>query len=139
GPEVTIEEKNVDALIFASYLESKAILKNIVDNAVKYSSNAPQPKVSLRVNADQHSIYFSVCDNGIGLSEEDVSQIFTPFWRSESAKDLALEGSGLGLTLSLRLAKKNSVKLKVSSPGIGLGTQVDLIWPTYNRSHHAEG
>ncbi|MCB0348759.1 MAG: HAMP domain-containing histidine kinase, partial [Bdellovibrionales bacterium] len=50
GPEVTIEEKNVDALIFASYLESKAILKNIVDNAVKYSSNAPQPKVSLRVN-----------------------------------------------------------------------------------------
>lgn len=136
---IIFETTATNALLYASYVESKSILKNIVDNAVKYSSVANPAKVHLSIAATKSAVCITVKDNGIGLSEDEVTKIFTPFWRSETAKELALEGSGLGLTLSMKLAKKNSVSLKVTSPGLGKGTQVDLAWPIYTRSRHAEG
>ncbi len=135
---IILDTNNTDALLFASYVESKSILKNIIDNAIKYSSTANPAQIHLSITANKTTVQITVKDNGIGLSEDEVTKIFTPFWRSETAKDLALEGSGLGLTLSMKLAKKNSVSLKVTSSGLGQGTQVDLVWPIYTRKIHAE-
>lgn len=118
-----------DSMTYANFLESKAILKNIIDNAVKYSQKMAAPEVAVLATNDKNKIKITVKDNGIGLDPSEIEKVFSPFWRGTNAKELALEGSGLGLTLSAKLAKKNKVGIRLHSSGINQGTQVLLEWP----------
>ncbi len=131
-------ELTSEVMIYASYPESKAILKSILDNAVKYSANADLPEVILQTSVKDSRVEFKIKDNGIGLNSDELQQVFTPFWRSSTAKDLALEGSGLGLTLSSKLARKNKINLEIRSEGLGKGTEVLLAWPIYKGGSNAE-
>jgi two-component system, OmpR family, phosphate regulon sensor histidine kinase PhoR len=120
---------DLNTSVYASYPESKTILKSIIDNAIKYSSNNNTPEILVTASTNKNWVRFEIKDNGIGLSEDELKHVFTPFWRSDSAKNLALSGTGLGLTLSSKLARKNSVRITLDSKGKGQGTIVYLDWP----------
>lgn len=72
----------------------KHILRQLLDNAVKYSPEATPVIVSSEVNCG--SIVISVVDNGIGIPEQERSQVFDHGYRGARARSLA-EGNGLGL------------------------------------------
>ena len=74
------------------------VLDNLIDNAIKYSPQSPQIKVSLKRN--KGSIEFRVSDNGIGIGEHEKEKIFEKFFRTDKADELGIKGFGLGLSVT---------------------------------------
>ncbi len=73
----------------------KLVITNLIDNAVRYTSEKGKVVVSLEKN--DNNIEVSVEDSGIGIPEDQKERIFTKFFRASNAVRTETEGSGLGL------------------------------------------
>lgn len=108
--------------VFGDPLRLRQIIKNILENAIKFTnSGSVELRVaSLELTATRSQIQFSVLDTGIGIDPTMQSMIFEPFVQADSSETRAYEGTGLGLTLSQRLAEAmgGSIEL-VSERGFG--------------------
>ncbi|HEY8491381.1 MAG TPA: PAS domain-containing protein [Dehalococcoidia bacterium] len=79
------------------------VLRNLLDNAVKYSR--PGTRIIIDGRAVDGYVQISVLDEGLGLTAEEAQQVFAPFYRTEGARREALAGAGLGLTICRRLVE----------------------------------
>lgn len=98
-------------------LRIKQILTNLLSNAVKYTK---QGSVTLRVSFQQLTetsveLYFAITDTGIGIKEEDLSQLFDSFKRLELSKNRNVQGTGLGLNIAKQLVDLMQGDIKVDS------------------------
>ncbi|NVN96705.1 HAMP domain-containing histidine kinase, partial [Candidatus Nomurabacteria bacterium] len=73
------------------------VLQNIIENALKYSKDNTEIKISLSYNEEDKNISIHVHNDGIGIKEEDHSHIFSKFFRANNAKEKDPVGSGFGL------------------------------------------
>jgi signal transduction histidine kinase len=71
------------------------VVSNLVGNATKVTTEGGQ--VTLRVEAREHELLFSVADDGPGIGEEDLKHLFESYWRS---RDAGYKGTGLGLAIA---------------------------------------
>ena len=101
------------------------VLLNLLSNAVKY--NRPGGAIELRSESSGGTVSLSVADTGFGLSESDLGQIFTPFERLGAAST-AIEGTGVGLTLSRSLSQEMGGSLTAFST-VGTGSTFTLELP----------
>ena len=100
----------------------QAAFSNLLDNAIKYGSNQP---VSVRLFALDRWVRLEVEDQGMGITPEDLEQIFIPFYRSRQNKHFS--GSGIGLSLVKNIAEKYGGTIHVQSNwGSGTLVQFDL-------------
>lgn len=95
------------------------ILWNLLSNAIKYTPSGG--KVWLRAFArDDGLVEIQVEDNGVGISAEQQSQLFTPFYRAENPLSIAAGGTGLGLSIVRDLVELHHGTIWVTStPGVG--------------------
>lgn len=96
--------------VTASPLYLKELLQNFVTNAIKYTKEGT---IVLRIERSGDELVFSVKDSGIGISKTDQAKVFDKFYRSEDYRTRETGGTGLGLYVAAKLAKK-------------LGTQIEL-------------
>lgn len=85
----------------------KQILYNLVGNANKFTENG-EVKIKVRISSKSENhlvISTQVCDNGIGMSEDEQKEIFKPFSQSNQTITRKFGGSGLGLSISKRLSQ----------------------------------
>lgn len=101
----------------------RVALTNIVLNACKYSDNK---EVTIVVTADEKRIYVQVTDPGIGIPEQELSQIFVPFFRASNT--YKYEGHGVGLPLANNIVRMHNGHLNVKSKE-GEGTTVIVYLP----------
>ena len=91
------------------------VLINLVKNAIEAVKDSSEPKI--KILADQNdnlSVVISVCDNGPGIPEENLGNIFIPFFSTKK------EGSGIGLSLSRQIMKLHRGRIDVETePGAG--------------------
>jgi PAS domain S-box-containing protein len=98
---ITINDSEIGCyLIRADRTRLKQVLLNLLSNAIKY--NRPQGQVSIQVSAHEGFVRMAVSDTGYGIPIERQSELFQPFARL-GAEDTAIEGTGIGLTISRRL------------------------------------
>ncbi len=120
NPEVTLifEEPEGVPAIFNDDRKLAQILRNFISNALKFTLKG-EVRVAARLG-DNDSIIFSVADTGIGIPAESHHLIFEDFSQIQSPIQKGLRGTGLGLSLSKRLAALlgGSVGLQ-SEPGLG--------------------
>ena len=86
-----------DAFIFADEQRISQVITNLLNNAINYSSTKKEINVRLK-RISQDEIKLEVVDHGIGISEENLKNIFDRHFRSSSAKRAAV-GSGIGLSI----------------------------------------
>ncbi|MDO4289549.1 MAG: HAMP domain-containing sensor histidine kinase, partial [Eubacterium sp.] len=91
----------------------KQAIRIFVDNAIKYTPGEGEVVVSLRQN--KRSVFISVKDTGIGLTEEAKRKIFSRFYRVDDARNRQTGGVGLGLNIADVIVKQHSGKIKVDS------------------------
>jgi signal transduction histidine kinase len=89
----------------------KQILLNLIHNSVKFSPQGGQIKIS--VKRDKKWIEFAVRDEGIGISKNDLSKIFHPFFRGKNTG--TVEGVGLGLAIVKNLSTIHKGKIECTS------------------------
>lgn len=97
---------------------SKYAVYNLLTNAIKYSPAETQVTVSGRV--DGASIRLSVRDQGIGMDEKELKQIFKKFYRTRRAEASGEAGTGIGLSLVDQIVTHHRGRMEVTSrPGEG--------------------
>lgn len=73
-------------------------IKNLIHNAIKFSPRGAA--VEVIVGRDDFSVIIDVIDYGPGIAPQDISRLFTKFYRGSTARQLGISGSGLGLALA---------------------------------------
>ncbi|MFB9080488.1 sensor histidine kinase [Flavobacterium procerum] len=101
------------------------ILRNIISNAIKYSKNDTEVKISL--SRENSKINCTISDQGIGIAMKDLESILNPFFRSDSLNHSEIKGTGLGLFIVKRMTDLLQIKFKIESE-IGKGTKVLLVF-----------
>ena len=111
----------------------RQVLANILSNAVKFTSSGTV-KVSSTITykgENTVTIYFEVKDSGIGMTPEQIEQIFNPFIQAESGTTRKYGGSGLGLAISKNLVEMMGGSIAVeSTPGVGSKFSFELTFDT---------
>lgn len=107
----------------------RQLLVNILSNAVKYSNEGGSIDFSAReLEPDRHDVcryMFIVTDDGIGMSEEFKKKMFDPFTRADVRRTGNAQGTGLGMSIALHLARMMNGDITVSSEE-GKGTIVEV-------------
>jgi CheY-like chemotaxis protein/HPt (histidine-containing phosphotransfer) domain-containing protein len=93
--------------ILTDPLRVKQILVNLLGNAIKFTEAGGSIKltVSRQIQYFSHTIKFDVTDTGVGMLESQIRKLFQPFTQADDSTTRRFGGTGLGLTISKRLAK----------------------------------
>lgn len=98
----------------------ETILKNLLDNAMKYSARPREVRVEARRQGQR--VFVEVSDNGIGVPRRHLKRIFDRFYRVPDEEVRARHGTGLGLFVASALVRNLGGGIDASSAGPGMGT-----------------
>jgi signal transduction histidine kinase len=99
------------------------IVKNLIDNAVKYSASAPKVRIEVEALQSGH-LGIVVRDHGIGIERGQLRRIFKRFHRAPDPLVNERSGSGLGLFVVERLVRNLGGRIRAESAGPGKGTSM---------------
>ena len=116
-----------DLKIRADRMHLANIVCNLLENAIKYSREAVTIRIDYRMREDEMA-QITVADNGIGIAKADQRYVFDKFYRSESAKDKAIPGIGLGLSYVKLLVEAHGGSISLDSTE-GEGTTFTIVIP----------
>ena len=117
SPEATHDLVAVDAVHF------KNVLRNLLDNSLKYTKG--QPEIQVITASGSHFFEITVRDNGIGIAPEHRRLIFQKFYRVPSGDHGNVKGFGLGLSYVRQVMKAHGGQVNIESQP-GKGTAVSL-------------
>jgi len=107
-----------DATAWADRRAVEQVLTNLLDNAIKYSHENGEIRVSIRSSTGRLEV--AVSDSGVGIPAEDIDRVFERFYRVDKARSRALGGTGLGLAIVKHLVQGMGGEIRVESePGVG--------------------
>lgn len=98
--------------VMASRLYLKELLQGFITNALKYTKEG---SITIHVDRKKDILTFAVKDTGIGMSKTDQAKIFDKFYRSEDYRTRETGGTGLGLYVATKLARKLGTKVELTS------------------------
>jgi len=119
GIKVNIENHANDTFIYCDKDALKQVFFNVLNNAFQ-AINDENGKINVCLRENKKYLLVDIEDNGIGMSQNTIEQIFDPFFSKKAS-----QSTGLGLYLSLRIMKKHKGDIKVKSK-ITQGTVISL-------------
>ncbi len=96
-------------IIQGDYSMIEILVTNLLTNAIKFSSNTPKPKITIKSEVETEFYLISVADNGVGFDPKYKDKLFDIFQRLHSEKEFP--GTGAGLSISQRIVQKHSGKI----------------------------
>ncbi len=105
------------------------IVSNLVGNAIKFTENGA---VNLYIHTSSNQLIIKVQDTGIGISQELISNLFTPFFQVENGNKRQFGGAGLGLTITKNLVDLMRGRISINSTQ-GKGTTFEVIIPLVSK------
>ncbi len=124
--DVTAPDGGTADVVRADRRRLRQVLINLLSNAVKYTHDGGTARITCAMSGDDH-LAITVSDNGIGIRQEDLARLFTPFDRL-GQQLTEIEGTGIGLALSHRLAAIMGGRLECSSTH-GVGSAFTVVLP----------
>lgn len=117
--------------VYASQLYLKELLQNFITNAIKYTNDG---SITLEViPLKQRRVMFAVHDTGVGISKADQKSIFEKFYRAEDYRTRETNGTGLGLYVATKLARKLATTINIKSR-LNHGSTFSIIMPLSERA-----
>lgn len=127
--KVAIDVTPTGAKIVSDRDKLSRIVYNLINNALKYSQEGTPLKVSARFESNEVTI--SVTDSGLGISTEELQNIFRRLYRVEGSRNMNTGGHGLGLYIAQELAHQLNGEIRVKSE-YGVGSTFSLVLKTNN-------
>ncbi len=125
--QLPAESKNIDlvvgghadAMVYGDQDQLVTALRNLIDNAIRYSPE--NTRVGVGIRAKDGLVAVSVTDQGEGLSPEDQERVFERFYRVDAARSRHTGGTGLGLSIVKHVVANHGGEVTLwSQPGPGL-------------------
>lgn len=114
-----------DVLIIADPEQLKRTIDNIVSNSIKYMDK-PDKYLAIRIKDVGDFIQVEIEDNGKGIDVKDLSRIFERFYRTDSSRNSATGGSGIGLSIVKKIIEDHGGKIWATSQ-VGAGTTMYFV------------
>jgi signal transduction histidine kinase len=111
--------------VWADPIKLRQILLNLLTNAIKFTDRG---RIVLEGGSCDGMVEIRVRDTGIGIAPSDQERIFDTFWQVEQQSTRKVGGTGLGLSVSRRLARLMNGELTVAS-ALGEGSEFTLRLP----------
>ena len=105
---------NPSLMVFADANHFKFIIRNLLNNAIKFTNIRGEITINAEKNPDSYYIVFSVIDNGIGINEDELNSIFEPLGHTSTGTDNE-KGNGIGLNLCKEYVIENGGRIWVES------------------------
>ena len=113
--KIVINTNNLDNYLVSDETKIKQIISNLVSNAIKFTPNDKQIICNINYNGTTEKLYFEIIDEGIGIPQDKLENIFNPFTQADNSTTRKYGGTGLGLSISYKLAMLLGGKLGVKS------------------------
>jgi two-component system phosphate regulon sensor histidine kinase PhoR len=126
GGIIKLDDRAGNPEIVADRYHLNGVLLNLLDNALKYTTEPPA--VTLNIKEFTGKIHISISDKGHGIERKFLKRIFMPFFRVPSGNVHNVKGSGLGLSYVKKICDLHRWKIRVESEP-GMGTTVTLVIP----------
>ena len=104
------------------------VMMNLLTNAMKYRRDIPDSWVALKLQAPGDFVEITVSDNGIGIAEEDLDQIFRKFYKGDKSRTRSGESFGLGLAMVKWIVEAHDGNIMVESK-LGEGSTFTVLLP----------
>lgn len=114
-------------LLHSSKLYVREILQNFITNAIKYTEKG---SITIGAHRKEGGVQFEVSDTGIGISKTDQERVFDKFFRSEDFRTRASSGTGLGLYVTMKLARLIHAQINLESQ-LNHGSMFSIFIPNY--------
>ncbi|MEP6461811.1 MAG: HAMP domain-containing sensor histidine kinase, partial [Frankiaceae bacterium] len=112
-------------IVHGDAVELERALENVVTNAIEFTE--PGGRVSFGVQSTADSVVLAVADTGVGIPAADRAKLFTRFFRSGSAQEKAIQGTGLGLVIVKGIIDSHHGDITIAStPGCGTTVTIRL-------------
>lgn len=125
---------DLDVNVVADPQRFKQVLTNLLENSVKYTPEGGA--LGVDVEKTEEEVQVIIWDTGIGIPDEDINNIFEPFFRSENRYVQDVEGTGLGLSLAKQLVEAHDWSLTVDSE-LGVGSRFTVHIPMRDVTNHS--
>ena len=103
------------------------ILRNLVENSVKFGKHLPRREIVLRASAEPRGVRVTVADTGPGIPPQALKKVFEDFYRVDNGLTRETQGTGLGLALVRRFAEAMRASVQAeNNPGGGCSISVLL-------------
>ena len=112
-------------VVYGDRVRLVEVVQNLVDNAIKFMGNQPQPRIEIGAHEREGRYIFFVKDNGIGIEPQYHDKIFELF----DKLDPSIEGTGIGLALVKRIVNVHQGDIWVESQGKDTGTTFNFTLP----------
>jgi signal transduction histidine kinase len=120
-PVSIVDELPAELVLPGDRRRLRQVLDNLLGNAVKYSPDGG--RIAVRLRTVGRAAELSISDTGIGVTQEEREKMFTGLYRTSRARDRAIPGTGLGLTLSRAVVQRHHGSIELSEHD-GPGTTV---------------
>ena len=114
-----------DCLMTGSHMLLRSAFYNLFENAVKYNKDGGTVEVTVQKTPDGKTAV-SICDTGIGMSEEEIQQVFEPFFRANRRGIRQIPGNGLGMSIIRTIIERHGGEIHVESK-VDMGTNVMVV------------
>ena len=127
---VSLDINEKEKFVIGDKEKLSAVFLNLLDNAIKYSSNSKSIKIKSSENKSGLKNYtsISVIDEGFGIAPKDIHRITERFFRADNIKKLKIEGTGLGLAITKHILNQHKGELKIISKE-GKGSEFIVLLP----------
>ena len=123
--KVELQIQNKAELLVPKY-HANLILDNIINNAIKYSKH--NQSIIIQIISIDNNILCKIKDEGIGIKNEDIPNVFNHFFRSEALEHKHISGNGLGLSIALKSAEAiNAIISLESKPNTGTTLTINFL------------
>jgi signal transduction histidine kinase len=126
GYRVEVQVSDESLFILANEAAIRTVIWNLLDNAMKYSPTCRTEWVSGAMECGNAAI--RVQDHGLGIPEAELAQIFKKFVRGETAKKMAIWGTGVGLAIVRHIVEAHHGEISVESK-VGEGSTFTVLLP----------
>ena len=124
---MTIELDAAPADVRGSGRDLALLVRNLVDNAVRYTKPGGRVDVEVSAGADER-VALKVTDTGVGIPSRDLGRIFERFYRVDRARSRETGGTGLGLAIVRHVAENHGGTVSIESE-LGRGTCIEVHLP----------
>ncbi len=125
---VTLEEQAPGAVVLGDPTQLEQLLRNLIDNALKYGAPDQPVKVSLTAPTGRTGPVLRVADRGPGIAPEHLPHLTRRFYRTDPGRSRASGGTGLGLAIVKHIVERHRAQLDIAST-LGHGTTVSIAFP----------
>jgi PAS domain S-box-containing protein len=133
GLKFNIQGADSKLVIWADPDRTSQVLTNLLSNAMKFTDRGDS--ITVACVEENDVVVFKVEDSGIGMAEDELDKVFSSFYQVDGSTTRKQGGTGLGLTISRRLAELMDGTLELESAGQGQGTTARMTLREFSAEH----